>query len=273
MPTIPTRIDPGGGQRPVHHRTPGVEVRRAGDQSQPVAYDGVEPAVVEDERHLVDIPGIRRGDHGPRLDVAEEADLLPDAFVDLAVRANDDHVRGDPLASQLGDRVLGRLGLQLLRCGDVWHEGDVDEHDVLPSDVVPELADGLQEGKALDVTDGPPDLGDHDIDILLANPTYSVLDLIGDVWDHLDRVPQIVPPALLLDHGQIDGPGGDVRSPLQVLTGEPLVMTEVQVGLTTVIGDEHLAVLEGVHRARVDVDVGVELLVHDAEAPRLEQTP
>ena len=129
----------------------------------------------------------------------------------------------------------------------------------------PELADGLQERKALDVTDGPPHLGDHDIDVLLAHPTYSILDLIRDVWDHLDRVPQVVPPALLLDHGQIDRPGGDVRSPLQVFTGEPLVVSEVEVGLTPVVGDEHLAVLEGVHRAGVDVDVGVELLVHDRE--------
>jgi hypothetical protein len=27
-----------------------------------------------------------------------------------------------------------------------------------------------------------------------------------------------------------------------------------------VVGDEHLAVLEGIHRARIDVDVRVELL-------------
>ncbi|CAM5276705.1 hypothetical protein SVIOM342S_05427 [Streptomyces violaceorubidus] len=48
-------------------------------------------------------------------------------------------------------------------------------------------------------------------------------------------------------------------------------MADVQVGLGAVVGDEHLTVLEGVHRAGVDVQVRVELLHHDAQAPGLEQ--
>ena len=54
---------------------------------------------------------------------------------------------------------------------------------------------------------------------------------------------------------------------------EALVVPEVEVGLAAVVGDEHLAVLEGVHRARVDVDVRVELLHRDPEAPGLQQPP
>ena len=46
---------------------------------------------------------------------------------------------------ELGDGVLGRLGLQLLRRGDVRHEGDVEEQGVLASDVVGELANGFEE--------------------------------------------------------------------------------------------------------------------------------
>jgi hypothetical protein len=43
-----------------------------------------------------------------------------------------------------------------------------------------------------------------------------------------------------------------------------------KVGLGAVVGNEHLAVLERRHRARVDVDVRVELDQGDFEAPRLE---
>ena len=53
---------------------------------------------------------------------------------------------------------------------------------------------------------------------------------------------------------------------------EALVVAEVEVGLAAVVGDEHLAVLEGVHRAGVDVDVGVELLHRDPEATGLEES-
>ena len=48
-------------------------------------------------------------------------------------------------------------------------------------------------------------------------------------------------------------------------------MAEVEVGLGAVVGDEDLAVLERRHRAGVDVEVGVELLQRDLEAPRLEE--
>ena len=58
---------------------------------------------------------------------------------------------------------------------------------------------------------------------------------------------------------------------LRVGVGEALVVAEVEVGLGAVLGDEHLAVLVGRHRARVDVDVGVELLQADGQAARDEQ--
>ena len=53
--------------------------------------------------------------------------------------------------------------------------------------------------------------------------------------------------------------------------GEALVVAEVEVGLGAVLGHEHLAVLVGRHRARVDVDVGVELLQADGQPARDEQ--
>ena len=46
---------------------------------------------------------------------------------------------------------------------------------------------------------------------------------------------------------------------------EALVVAEVEVGLALVVGDEHLTVLERVHRPGVDVDVRVELLHRDPQ--------
>jgi hypothetical protein len=62
------------------------------------------------------------------------------------------------------------------------------------------------------------------------------------------------------------------RVPREVLVDEALVVTDVEVGLGAVLGDEHLAVLEGAHRARVDVQVRVELLGRDGEAAGLEES-
>ena len=55
------------------------------------------------------------------------------------------------------------------------------------------------------------------------------------------------------------------------LVGEALVVAEVEVGLRAVVGDVDLAVLVRAHRARIDVDVGVELLQRDLVAVAFEQ--
>ena len=53
--------------------------------------------------------------------------------------------------------------------------------------------------------------------------------------------------------------------------GEALVVAEVEIGLRAVVGDEHLAVLVGRHRARIDVEIGIELAQPHRVAARLQQ--
>jgi len=53
--------------------------------------------------------------------------------------------------------------------------------------------------------------------------------------------------------------------------GEALVVAQVEVGLRAVVGDKDLAVLEGRHGTRIDVEIGVELHHVDAQAAALEQ--
>ena len=89
------------------------------------------------------------------------------AVGDTTVGPAHDDIGLDTPAAELGDGVLGRLGLLLPRRTDVGNEGDVDVAHVLATDVEPELADGLEERQDLDVTDRAADLGDHDIDLVV----------------------------------------------------------------------------------------------------------
>ena len=97
------------------------------------------------------------------------------------------------------------------------------------------------------------------------------LDLVGDVRDHLHGLAEVVAAALGGEHRLVDRAGRGVGVAASGLVDEALVVAEVEVGLAAVVGDEHLAVLERVHRARVDVDVRVELLHRDPQATQLEQ--
>ena len=176
------------------------------------------------------------------------------------VGAEDDDVGLDADAAQLLDRVLGRLRLELAGRGERRQQRDVDVQHVRPPDVLAHLADRLEERQALDVADGPADLDDHDVRIAVAGDAPDpLLDLVGDVRDDLDGAAEVVAAALLGDDRLVDAAGRDVAELGQVLVDEPLVVAQVEVGLGAVVGDEDLAVLVRRHRARVDVDVRVEL--------------
>ena len=77
---------------------------------------------------------------------------------------------------------------------------------------------------------------------------------------------QVVALPLLVQDVPVDLAGGQVGVLVQVLIDEALIMAQVQVGLGAVVGDEHLAVLEGAHGAGVHIDVGIQLLAGHLQA-------
>src|SRR3990170_7344095 len=93
---------------------------------------------------------------------------------------------------------------------------------------------------------------------------------MGDVGDRLDGAAQEVAPPLLGDDRLIDLARGDGTGLGQVLVNEALIVAQVQVRLRPVGGDEDLAVLVGRHGARVNVEVGVQLLDGDGDVATLE---
>ena len=226
---------------------------------------------LEHQRDLVDrVGGLGRDDRLGR-DVREQRDLLADLVGDRVVGAQDDDVGLDADAAQLLDRVLGRLRLELARGGQRGEQRDVDVQHVRAADVLAHLADGLEERQRFDVADGPADLDDDDVRVAVARDAPDpLLDLVGDVRDDLDRAAEVVAAPLLGDDRLVDAAGRDVAELAQVLVDEPLVVTEVEVGLGAVIGDEDLAVLVRAHRARIHVDVRIELQDGDAQAACLE---
>ncbi len=147
----------------------------------------------------------------------------------------------------------------------------MDGEQVLPSLLVAHLTDRLQEGLAFDVAYGAADLDDDDI--AAAGPghvTDAVLDLAGDVGDRLDGTTQEIAPPLFLDDGLVYLTGGHGTEAGEVLIDEALVVSQVEVSLRTVAGDEYFAVLVRRHGAGVNVEVGVEFLDGDRDVAALE---
>ena len=69
----------------------------------------------------------------------------------------------------------------------------------------------------------------------------------------------------------VDAPRGDGVVARSMNTCESFIVAEVEVGLHAIDGHIALAMLVGIERSRVDVDVGIELLDGDGVAAGLQQ--
>ena len=110
--------------------------------------------------------------------------------------------------------MLGRLGLQLAGGGDPGHVGQVHEGAVVRARAQAHLAHRLEEGQRLDVAHRAADLDDRHVHRLVGADAGAaldeLLDLVGDVRDHLHRLAEVVAAALLLEHALVDLAGGEV---------------------------------------------------------------
>ena len=149
----------------------------------------------------------------------------------------------------------------------------MDVERVVLADFLLDLTDRLQEWQTLDVAHRTTDLRNDDIGVVrLCHIVDTLFDLVRDVRDHLHRRAEIVTVTLLVEYRPVDLAARDVRTLREVDINEAFVVTEIEIRLRAVIGDEHLAVLVGTHRARVDVDVGIKFLDRDLQPAVLEQT-
>ena len=203
------------------------------------------------------------------LDVREQRDFRALVFRDGAVGAAQQRVWQDADFAQLLHRVLGRLGLQFTGRGDVRHQGQVDEGRVLAAGAQAQLTRRFQEWQRFDIADGAADFAQGHV-VAFGATADVILDFIGDMRNHLHGLAQIFAPAFLADHRFIDLASGEVIHLFHAGGDEALVVTEVEVGFGPVVGDEYFTVLHRAHRARIDVDIRVELEHGDFKAARFE---
>ena len=146
----------------------------------------------------------------------------------------------------------------------------VYEHEPRRPDLGAQPTQGLVEGHRLDVADAAPNLAQHHV-VGVRVALDERLELVGEVRHHLHRLAQEIALALAFEE-----PLEQLARRRAVRLGrpnarEPLVVAEVEVRLGAVVRDKDLAVLDGVHRPRVDVQVRVELLERAPEAHHPEE--
>ena len=134
------------------------------------------------------------------------------------------------------------------------------------------LPDGFEKRQALDVSGRAADFRDEDVCFggRFDGPD-AVLDFVGDVRNHLHRLAEVVAAAFIGQDGLVHLAACHVVGPGEHAIGETLVVAEVKIGLRAVRQHVDFAVLKRVHRARIDVQVRIELLQGDLKSAVLEQ--
>ena len=257
----------------VDQRAPLGHVRFTAVKVQLAAHHAAKALVLKQQRHLVERGRRCVLDDAVGLHVAEERNLAADVVCDGLIRAHDENVRLDALAQELLDRVLRGLALELAAAGNGHDERHVDEEHIFAPALGRDLTDGLQKRLALDIADRAADLGDGNVGLAVVHVVNAALDLIGHMRDDLHRAAKITALTLAVENAPEDFARGHGGLLVQRLVDKALVVAEVQVGLRAVVRDEDLAVLIRAHRAGVDVEIRVKLLVLDLQSALLEQTP
>ena len=206
--------------------------------------------------------------------------LLAQFVAQVVLCAQHQHLRLNAQPLQLLHAGLRGFGLQFACCCQIGHVGQVYVQCPLRPQLPAQLSDGFEKGLALNVADGAANLCDDKVIPTLSLSSsggagggfqHPSLYLVRNMRHHLDGLAQIVATTLALDDTQIDAARGDAVVASGLNASEPLVVSQVQVGLHTVCRYVALAVLVRVQRAWVNVDVGVELLDGDVVATRLQQ--
>ena len=100
--------------------------------------------------------------------------------------------------------MLGWLGFEFPCCSQIGYVGQVHVDGIL-SQFPPQLSDGFHEWSTLDVADGSANFCDDEIVVVLFSQQFDVsLNLVGDVWYHLNGFSQIVSVALFVDDSFVD---------------------------------------------------------------------
>ena len=131
------------------------------------------------------------------------------------------------------------------------------------------LADGFQKRQRFNVAHRAADFHNRHV-IPRRAFVDAAFDFVGDVRNHLHGAAQIVAAPLFSNHVFIHLPGTEAVGAGELGVDKTFVVAEVEVGFRAVFGHEHLAVLEGAHRAGIHVDIRIQLEHGNVQPARFE---
>ncbi len=133
------------------------------------------------------------------------------------------------------------------------------------------LTNRLQKGQRLNITHRAADLDNGNIDILGVVQNLAFY-LVGNVGNNLNRPPKIIPTPLLTNNRIVNLTGREIRFLGKPGRGESLIVSQIEISFSTIIGDKNFAMLKRAHSAGVNINIWVHLLHGDPQPPGFHES-
>ena len=214
-------------------------------------------------RHFVDGVHIPHGDDAPLRDVGEERNFGALFLWDGPVGTTHQGIGLYTNLTQFLGSVLGGFGLQFAGCSNPRYITQVHKGGIVRAHAQAHLPHCFKKGQGLDVANGAANFNNRHIHRVRCSHTCTAFDevlyFVGDVGNNLNGGAQIVAAAFFFQNTFVDLTGGEVVGAPHPCGDKALVVAQIEVGFCPIFGHEDFAMLEGRHRARVDVDIGIKL--------------
>mmetsp|Transcript_42885 Transcript_42885/g.84585 ORF Transcript_42885/g.84585 Transcript_42885/m.84585 type:complete len:217 (-) Transcript_42885:340-990(-) len=205
--------------------------------------------------------------------LAEEPDLSLRCLLQFVFGAAEDEVGTQSCLAEELHGVLSGFCFLLSHDSHDGHKRELHQAEVLQPDTVRKLLQSLKVHRGLDVSNRASNLDQTNVRWALlvvnrpqGNVANPFLNCICDMGHDLHCLAEIISLPLPSDDPLIYFARGDVVIPGECDVEKPLVVAQIQVGLSPVLQDEHLSVLVGGHRSCIYVKIGVDFDGRDPES-------
>ena len=206
--------------------------------------------------------------------ITEQSNLILDSLFQWKLCTAYNDVRLNSHSLQLFDRSLGWFRFHFTGCFQIRNQSYMEKDGIVMSYFMLELTNCLQKWLALNIADSSANFNDGNVCILGSKiPIETALDFIGDMRDNLYSPSAIVTAAFLLKNGPVYFSGCYIGVFIQAFINKTLIVSQVKVGLCTIIGNKNFSVLYRVHSTGVDIDVRIEFLHGYFVSTRFQKTP
>ena len=206
-----------------------------------------------------------------RRNIAEEGKLINHIVRNLVFTTADNDIWLKSHRLKSLNCHLCRFRLKFITCMKIWNQRNHDNTNVFTTNFVAELTDGFKERLGFNITNRATDFNNRDSSFIgLEISMEAGFDFVCHMRNDLNSSSSVITMTFFGKNRFIDFTCRDIGMLIEFFINETLVMSEIKVGFSAIIGNENLTVLDWRPGSRVNVQIRIKLLPSNLVATGFE---